>query len=175
MEDMSGNQNPISDPTSVVRGLASSVGVSSASSETPLRHSRLLDMVYELKMGGFPVEAIAQFAGVERKTIYTWLDGSTIPHSDYQDRVGTVYPILKERFDSDFALMYRFLRAKDRAGNNLESLFSRPTIDVDALKRLLVVLNTSIEAHKNAEARKKAKPYKSATGRNGATMICRLP
>ncbi len=177
----------------VVRGLVLAVGVASASTayaerqriaspETGLttpwykpaevaasgHHISLLDMVTELKKGGLPVASIAQFAGVERKTVYSWLDGSATPHPDREERVAAVYPVLKERFDGDFVLMYRVLRAKDRDGNSLESLFQAAKIDVDAVKRQLAVLDTSIKTIKAAEARKKAKPFKEMAGRNGA-------
>jgi hypothetical protein len=177
----------------VVRGLVLAVGVASASTayaecqriaapETGLttpwykpadvaassHHISLLDMVTELKKGGFPVASIAQFAGVERKTVYSWLDGSATPHPDREERVAAVYPVLKERFDGDFVLMYRVLRAKDRDGNSLESLFKAAKIDVEAVKRQLAVLDTSINTIKAAEARKKAKPIKEMAGINAA-------
>lgn len=139
-----------------------------AETESSRHHISLLDMVAEMKKGGLPVASIAQFAGVERKTVYSWLDGSATPHPDREERVATVYPILKERFGGDFGLMYRVLRAKDLDGNSLESLFAAAKIDVDAVKRQLAVLNTSIETIKTAETRKKAKPFKSTMGRNGA-------
>jgi len=125
-------------------------------------------MVTELKKGGFPVASIAQLTGVERKTVHSWLEGNATPHPDCEERVAAVYPVLKERFNCDFVLMYRVLRAKDRDGSSLESLFQAAKIDVEAVKRQLAFLDTSIKTIQAAEARKKAKPFKEMAGRNGA-------
>lgn len=136
--------------------------------EVSEHHVSLLDMVKEMKEGGFPVASIAQFVGVERKTVYSWLDGGATPNPDREERVAKVYSILKERFEGDFGLMYRVLRAKSRDGVSLESLFANEVIDVASVERQLAVLNSSIESIKASEARKKAKPFKTNTGRNGA-------
>ncbi|MFS8111663.1 hypothetical protein QD460_08070 [Rhizobium jaguaris] len=138
----------------------------SAETDATERHVSLVDMVAEMKANGFPVSSIAQFAGVERKTVYSWLDGTAKPHTDREERVSEVYPILKKRFGGDFNLMYRVWRSKTRDGESLESIFSEAKINVDAVQKQLEFLNSSIENLKAADTRRKSQPTKSAGGRN---------
>ncbi len=193
MKNLNANQNLIIVGPSVICGLVLTASVASASpqyaerqrfvapyerlttpwympsdTDTSDQHVSLLDIVAEMKKGGFPVASIAQFVGVERKTVYSWLDGDSTPKADREERVAAAFPILKERFAGDYALLYRVLRSKNRDGSSLETILAGEMIDISALNRHLAFLDGSIESLKAADARKKAKPFKTVTGRNGA-------
>lgn len=51
------------------------------------------EMVQAMRDGGMPVSAIAEMAGVERKTVYTWLEG-TLAKTDRAQRVVELYSVL---------------------------------------------------------------------------------
>ncbi|MCZ3380391.1 hypothetical protein [Rhizobium sp. AG207R] len=139
----------------------------SSEADVAEHHIGLVEMVVEMKANGFPVASIAHFAGVERKTVYSWLDGATKPHIDREERVSAVYPLLKKRFSADFNLMYRVWRSKNRDGESLESIFSHAAIDINAVQKQLGFLHSSIENLRAAEVRRKTQGANTAAARNG--------
>ncbi|MCM2441057.1 hypothetical protein HGO34_15155 [Agrobacterium vitis] len=136
----------------------------SAPSET---HISLKEMVTEFKAKGCPITTISEIAGVERKTVYSWLDGSSTPHPDREQRVADVYPLLKDAFNDDFGTLNRVWRSKTREGVSLESIFSSADVDLAAVSDQLKYLHSSIANIRAADERRKTKPGKGMVGKNG--------
>ncbi|GAA3099892.1 hypothetical protein GCM10010520_51630 [Rhizobium viscosum] len=111
-------------------------------------------------------DTIAEIAGVERKTVYSWLE-ETVPQADRELRVASVYPILKEAVGSDFGVLHRVWRSKTRDGVSLESIFSSADVDLAAVRGQLAYLQSSITNLRAADERRKAKPGKGTDGKNG--------
>ena len=59
------------------------------------------EMVAALRDQGLPITAIAEMMGVERKTIYAWLDGSAV-RDENAARLSTLYQLLSRETDGDF-------------------------------------------------------------------------
>jgi hypothetical protein len=129
-------------------------------------HVSLQEMVAELKAKGCPVTTIAEIAGVERKTVYSWFDG-TKPQADREDRVASVYPMLKEAVGSDFGVLHRVWRSKTREGASLESIFSSADVELAAVRDQLAYVQSSITNLRTADERRKTKPGKGMGGENG--------
>lgn len=130
-------------------------------------HVSLEEMVAELKAKGCPITTIAEIAGVERKTVYSWLDGSSTPQADREMRVASVYQMLSEAVAGEFGVLHRVWRSKTRDGTSLDSIFSSAQVDLEAVSDQLAYLQSSIANLRAADERRKTKPGKGMGGENG--------
>jgi hypothetical protein len=112
--------------------------------ETVVPTYSLRDMVADLNQNGFPVSLIAELVNVEHKTVYNWINETATFHRETEDRVASVYPVLKKAFDRNFAIMRRVWRTKSREGDSLESICTSKTIDVAKLEKHLASTAASI-------------------------------
>ncbi|RUM16844.1 hypothetical protein EFD56_21235 [Rhizobium phaseoli] len=115
----------------------------------------LKDMVADLNENGFPVSLIAELANVERKTVYNWINETVTPQQETEDRVAAVYPLLRNAFDQDYAIMRRVWRTKSREGESLQSICAEGKIDVAALEKHLKSISASIKRNAAQDGRGK--------------------
>jgi hypothetical protein len=130
-------------------------------------HVSLKEMVSELKAKGCPITTIAEIAGVERKTVYSWLDGSSTPQADREMRVASVYHMLSEAVSGEFGVLHRVWRSTTRDRTSLESIFSTAQVDLGAVRDQLAYLQSSIMNLRAADERRKARPGKGMGRENG--------
>jgi len=107
----------------------------------------LPDMVTAMKESGFPVAAIAEIARVERKTVYSWLDGDATPRKQHQDRMWTLFTLLRKATDGHFRSIHRVWNAKGDDGTTLRDLLGAETLDEGAIRGRLVELARSIDRY----------------------------
>ncbi|MBB2789252.1 UNVERIFIED_ORG: hypothetical protein GGD43_004476 [Rhizobium esperanzae] len=117
--------------------------------------------IREMRDGGLPVSVIADLMNVERKTVYSWLDGSN-PRADASDRLAVVYPLLKEASDGRFKSIHRIWKSRSQDGQTLAELCSGE-LDRDAVKGHLATFSKTI-ARYNAQD---AATWNSGRGGNG--------
>ncbi|WP_457578859.1 hypothetical protein [Ensifer adhaerens] len=115
----------------------------------------LKDMVADLADNGFPVSLIAELANVERKSVYNWINGTVTPQQETEQRVATVYPLLKAAFGQNYANMRRVWRTKSRTGESLQSICMQGQIDVEVLSKHLASIESSIKRNALQDARRK--------------------
>lgn len=96
------------------------------------------DMLQDFKNGGLPISAIATIMGVERKTIYAWLDGSPLKLAN-EDRVSSVYQVLNEGKTASYRNLYRYM-SKKVDGHTLLDVLSDDSFDEQLAKSILTKL-----------------------------------
>jgi hypothetical protein len=93
-------------------------------------------MITNLRQGGLPISAMADAMRVERKTIYSWLNGSDI-RSANNNRVSKIHALLCGVEDVDLRSLYRFWNADLDDKNTLRSLMTAENIDSSAVRAAL--------------------------------------
>jgi AcrR family transcriptional regulator len=120
------------------------------------------ERVRRLKDAGLPVSAIAEAAGVERKTVYSWLDGIEA-QGPRGLRVAALHEALVgEAAVQDLREVYRFWTTPIAGGVTLKGLLAAPELDVDTIKQALAVL-----APKAALAAERRRRIAVSDGANG--------
>lgn len=89
-----------------------------------------------LKKEGMPISAIADISKVERKTIYSWLEG-TIAKELNLVRLQIIYDLLNYNKQADLRSLYRLWNRKVD-GVSLSSVFLTDKLDQD---RIMYILN----------------------------------
>ncbi len=96
------------------------------------------EMLQDFKEGGLPISAIATIMGVERKTIYAWLDGSTIKLAN-EDKLSSLYGLLNEQKTASYRNLYRYM-GREVDGNTLMGLLSADNFDQKLARDMLTKL-----------------------------------
>jgi hypothetical protein len=125
------------------------------------------EMVAVLKDNGFPISAIAEMMGVERKTIYSWLDGAAV-REENANRLASIFQLLKAEADGDFRQVYRVWNQTGPDGRTLRSLLSSDALDLPLVTAKLTSLRTSMSHYAQNDARR-AGPFKTGRGGNPAS------
>jgi Putative ATPase subunit of terminase (gpP-like) len=125
------------------------------------------EMVAVLKDNGFPISAIAEMMGVERKTIYSWLDGAAV-RDDNANRLASIYQVLKAEADGDFRQVYRVWNQAGPDGRTLRSLLSSDELDLPLVTAKLTSLRTAMSHYAQNDARRVG-PVKTGRGGNPAS------
>jgi hypothetical protein len=107
----------------------------------------LPDMVTAMRDSGFPAKAIAEIARVDRKTVYSWLDGEGPLCEQHQDRVRTLYGLLRKATDGHFRPIHRVWNAKWDDGVTLRDLLTAESLDAVAIQAKLTGMARSIERY----------------------------
>lgn len=97
------------------------------------------EMVAGMRDDGLPVSAIAEMARVERKSVYSWIDGGDV-RDDNQFRVSELYRILHRDRQADFRSLYRLWARPLDGGATLRSLLSADVLDEAAIRQALDLL-----------------------------------
>lgn len=92
--------------------------------------------VAQLRDGGMPISAIAEVVGVERKTIYSWLNGAEVRGANAQ-RLEQVHALLTMHRDLSARDIYRFWNSTVDGNKTLRDLMTASEIDTPAVIRAL--------------------------------------
>lgn len=111
------------------------------------------EIVIALRDGGLPISAIAEMMGVERKTIYAWLDGSSV-RDDNAARLQTIYQLLSREVDGDFRRVYRVWNQVGPNGQTLRGALASKNIDPVLIRDTLASLRSIMEHYAQTDARK---------------------
>lgn len=119
------------------------------------------EIVSKFKEAGFPVSAIAEIARVERKTIYSWMDG--IPARPQNDeRMQLAYGSLNSANGGKPAGLYRVWRQKLSDGSSLRDQLTAEDLRPDSIVAAVQELQPSIDYQlKLAQKRSKASSLES--------------
>ena len=92
------------------------------------------DIVVEFRDQGMPISAIASMARVERKTVYSWINGASIKPEN-EDRISNIYRHLKKNKVASFGSLYRYIN-KNVDNNTLAKALSVEDIDFSSVTNL---------------------------------------
>jgi hypothetical protein len=129
------------------------------------------EMVTRLKDNGLPVAAIADIARVERKTVYSWLDGSATPRKQHEERMWTLFTLLRKAAGGSYRPIYRVWNSKGADGVTLKDLLTAESLDVRAIEAKLGELAGSIERYARMDRAKAPNPRVST----GNPVLDELP
>jgi hypothetical protein len=124
------------DMTSALVGLHIRPMTSFSSSASVRETLTTAEQVERLRTAGLPVSAIAEMARVERKTIYSWLDGKVVSDSN-SERMAAVYDLLTEQRHPDLLNVYRYWSARMSNGRSLKELLSEDVLDHRAIRQAM--------------------------------------
>lgn len=121
------------------------------------------EMVQLLRSNGLPVATIAEIARVERKTVYSWLDGNDV-RSFNEARVETAFRLINSA-TTDLRTLHRLWNRRLSTGRSLKEFLCADTLSEMAISDALTELRPMIV--REAEKSKRSSPVLSP-GRNSA-------
>ncbi len=116
------------------------------------------EIVRVMRENGFPISAIAEMARVERKTIYSWLDQTAVVRPQNDERIRSLFSLLKESTGGHYRQLYRVWNQKGADGRSLREDLAAEVLDPDAVRRRIEALGPTMERYAKFEAKREAKP-----------------
>lgn len=107
------------------------------------------EMVKQLRDNGLPIAAIAEIAKVERKTVYSWLDGTGVRNAN-ADRIEILYRILVTAA-VDYRSLYRVWNRKLGHGSSIKQFLCAEHLSEVAISDALEELLPAIKRHSERE------------------------
>lgn len=111
------------------------------------------EIVELLKGNGFPTVAIAEMARVERKTIYSWVDGAQA-RPQHEERMRTLFQVLKDATGGDYRYVHRVWKAKGADGLTLRDYLVAESLDIVAIAKRIESLKESMAYYAKVDARR---------------------
>lgn len=124
----------------------------------PARALTVQERVSDFRDNGLPVATIAEMAGVERKTVYSWLDGTATPRQEHEDRVAMLHDLLQVPFGGNYKVLHRVWKSRDSDGLALRDLLTAEDIDLDKVRGKLAEMAVTISRYARLEASKPSVP-----------------
>lgn len=118
----------------------------------PARALTVQERVSDFRDNGLPVTTIAEMARVERKTIYSWLDGSVTPRQEHEDRVAALHELLQGPFGGNYKILHRVWKSKGSDGLALRDLLTADEVNMDAAQNKLGEMRVAISRYGRIEA-----------------------
>lgn len=109
-------------------------------------------MAVALRDAGLPVSALAEAMGVERKTVYAWLDGVE-PRGANASRLAAIHEALFGGGVASLREAYRYWSTPLAGGASMRDLLAAPTIDTAAVRDAVSVLLSRAEESSARRAR----------------------
>lgn len=94
------------------------------------------EMVAWLRKEGLPISVIAEIAGVERKSVYAWLNGGAVK-SHNQERLEKICSLLNENKLATLRHLYLFWFRSLKGAPSLASLLQEKVLDETSIRRTL--------------------------------------
>jgi hypothetical protein len=105
---------------------------------------------------GLPVSVVADIIGVERKTVYSWLDG-VAPREFLAARVEAIFHILSEN-KTNLKSLHRVLNRAITGGPSIRQLLSEKIPNERAIKEALIALESAMALHTERDAARRPAP-----------------
>jgi hypothetical protein len=112
------------------------------------------DMVARLRAGGLPIAAIAEIIKVERKTIYSWLDG-VAPREAHAARIEMLFKLFNGG-KVDLRTLYRVWNRKLEHGNSIREMLAAEYLSEPAIRDALALLSPAMARHAKRDADRRA-------------------
>jgi len=109
-------------------------------------------MAVALRDAGLPVSALAEAMGVERNTVYAWLDGVE-PRGANASRLAAIHEALFGGGVASLREAYRYWSTPLAGGASMRDLLAAPTIDTAAVRDAVSVLLSRAEESSARRAR----------------------
>lgn len=94
------------------------------------------EIVAWLRKEGIPIAVIAEVAGVERKSVYAWLNGGAVKAQN-QERLAKIYSLLNENKLTNLRHLYRFWSRGVKGEQSLASMLQEKVLDESSIRTAL--------------------------------------
>ena len=94
-------------------------------------------MAVALRDGGMPISAIAEAVGVERKTIYSWLNGAAEVRGPNAQRMAQVHALMTAHPDAEVRQISRFWNSPVAGQRTLRDLMTATVLDEADVRRAI--------------------------------------
>lgn len=94
------------------------------------------EIVGWLREEGIPIAVIAEVTGVERKSVYAWLNGGAVKTQN-QERLAKIYSLLNENKLASLRHLYRFWSRSIIGEQSLASLLQEKVLDETFIRNAL--------------------------------------
>lgn len=98
-----------------------------------------------LKELGFPVSAIAETVRVERKTVYSWIDGGIDANEENHERLRQVHALLAGEPKGSLRFFHRLWNRKLVEGESLRDVLTAKDFDVEKVEQAIKNLKPAVE------------------------------
>lgn len=109
------------------------------------------EMIRAFRDNGLPVAAIAEIAKVERKTVYSWLDGGVDVRGSKAARVEALYRLLSAA-TADYRSLYRVWNRKLDHDHSIRDLLCTADLSEPAIQDALQELAPAIQRYAERDA-----------------------
>ena len=116
------------------------------------------EMAQRLREAGLSVSGLAEMMGVERKTVYAWLDGSDARNANL-GRLETLHGLLGGEQPGALKLFHRHWDRSMEGGATLHGLLTAEAIDVGRVRAALDALRPSITRALEREHKQEAEGW----------------
>lgn len=120
------------------------------------------EIVRVMRDNGLPVSAIAEMARVERKTIYSWLDQTAVVRPQNDERIRSLFSVLKEATGGHYRQLRRVWNQKDADGRSLRDDLTAEVLDLAVVRERIKGLGPTIDRYVKFEAKRDARPPRQA-------------
>jgi hypothetical protein len=117
------------------------------------------DMVRSLRDNGLPISAIAEIAKVERKTVYSWLDGTDVRETNAV-RVETLFRSL-DAAAIDYRSLYRVWNRRLSHGSSIKDFLCAECLSERAISDAMNELSPAIKRHSERDGVRRSSPTAS--------------
>jgi hypothetical protein len=117
------------------------------------------DMIRSLRDNGLPISAIAEIAKVERKTVYSWLDGTDVRETNAA-RVETLFRSL-DLAAIDYRGLHRVWNRKLSNGHSIKEFLCAEFLSEKAISDALTELSPAIKRHSERDGVRLSAPSTS--------------
>jgi len=108
-------------------------------------------MVAALRDGGLPISAIAEAARVERKTIYSWINGSAEVRGPNMHRLAQIHALMTGDADVEPRQIYRFWNSPVASQRTLRELITAENVDELVMRRALEGIRSAARSAATSE------------------------
>jgi hypothetical protein len=119
---------------------------------SPTRPLSMQERMSRFREGGLPVASIAEMARVERKTVYSWMDGTATPRQEHEDRVAVLHDLLEGPFSGNYKVLHRVWKSKGDDGLSLRDFLVSDELDIEGLRGKLAGMTATIARYARIEA-----------------------
>jgi hypothetical protein len=102
------------------------------------------DLVGDLRTMGMPISGIAEVVGVQRKTVYSWLNQDAIAEPRNHDRLQAVYDLLRQEPPGSLQFLTRHWERQMIEGGTLKEVLAAESLDLERAHKALEWLRPAI-------------------------------
>lgn len=131
-------------PSAMVEHVTPDSSSTSSEQKKSIPSVRTLDLIKPLKDGGMPISSISEMIRVERKTVYSWLDGAEASSENF-GRLVEVAELFNDEKPGALKFYGRFWKRPVADGESLKNVLCAESLDILKAKSFIALLRPAVE------------------------------